>query len=192
MRHYVLAAVCAAALLGSVGSPVAAADPPPDPALIGPAVDADAPAAPTPPLDPFAAASAQSRVPSDALAGLLGGASPIALANQGVGLAGTPPANLLAATDMLAPQYYRMPSGEANSPYVLQTNVPASPFARLDAFQGVHALAHGGLGRMPGFELGQPLPGTAPPPGTNLPPGLEQFYVEPLPPAAPPADQPAG
>lgn len=187
MRRHLLAGVCAAAL---IGSPVAAADPPPDPTLIGPA--GDAPPAPPAPLDPFAAASEQSRVPTDALAALLGGASPIAMANQGVGLSGTPPPGLLAATDILAPQYYRMPSGEVDSPYVLQTNVPAGPFARVDAFKGVHALAHGGLGRMPGADLGQPLPGTAPPPGTSLPAGLEQFYVEPLPPGAPPAAPPAG
>ena len=85
-----------------------------------------------------------------------------------------------------------MPSGEVPSPYVLQSDVPPGPFARVDAFKGAHAMIHGALGRMPGAELGQPLPGTAPPPGTNIPPGLEQFYVDPasLPPPEPPVPMP--
>ncbi|OAN31615.1 hypothetical protein, partial [Mycolicibacterium iranicum] len=38
----------------------------------------------------------------------------------------------------------------------------------------------GGLfGQRPQAQLGQPLPGTAPPPGVNLPPGPAQFYVPP-------------
>ena len=40
------------------------------------------------------------------------------------------------------------------------------------------------LGQLPQEQLGQPLPGTAPPPGTNVPPGLVQFLPDP---AAPPA-----
>lgn len=39
------------------------------------------------------------------------------------------------------------------------------------------------LGQLPQEQLGQPLPGTAPPPGTNIPPGLVQFLPDP---AAPP------
>ena len=170
----VLAAFCTLA--------VAHADPPPpsDPPPAGPSAE---PAAP--PLDPFAAASEQTKTDQiGTLADLLtggNGLSPADLLNQGVGLAAPPPVDPLAATGILYPQYYRMPSGEQASPYVLQTDVPPGPFARVDAFKGVHALIHGGLGRMPGGELGQPLPGIAPPPGTNLPPGLEQFYVAPGP-----------
>ena len=44
-------------------------------------------------------------------------------------------------------------------------------------------LKGGLIGQMPQEQLGQPLPGTAPPPGTNIPPGLVQF----LPPAPPPS-----
>lgn len=174
------------------GSGVAGAEPapPPDPAVIAPSAEAAAP-----PLDPFAAASEQTK--SDqvgTLAGLLAGpsgASPVDVLNQGVGLTAPPPFDPLASVGILYPQYYRMPTGEETSPYVLQTDVPPSPFARVDAFRGVHALIHGGLGRMPRDELSAPLPGTAPPQGTNIPPGLEQFYVavEPpplLPPPAPP------
>ncbi|MDG4665677.1 hypothetical protein [Mycobacterium sp. 236(2023)] len=47
-------------------------------------------------------------------------------------------------------------------------------------------LEGGMLGQRPQEQLGQPLPGTAPPPGVNLPPGPEQFYVPPdAAPAAP-------
>jgi len=45
-------------------------------------------------------------------------------------------------------------------------------------------LKGGLLGQAPQEQLGQPLPGTAPPPGTNIPPGLVQFQPGP-PPAAP-------
>ena len=44
-------------------------------------------------------------------------------------------------------------------------------------------LKGGLLGQMPQEQLGEPLPGTAPPPGTNIPPGLVQFQPDP---AAPP------
>jgi hypothetical protein len=46
------------------------------------------------------------------------------------------------------------------------------------------------LGRVPQDQLGQPLPGTAPPPGTNIPPGLVQDLPDPADapvPGAPPA-----
>ena len=68
------------------------------------------------------------------------------------------------------PQYYRMPTTDMTSPYQLTQDAPAGPFARVDAFKGVHALLHGALGRMPADQLGDPLPGTAPPPGFGLPP----------------------
>jgi hypothetical protein len=43
-------------------------------------------------------------------------------------------------------------------------------------------LKGGLLGQMPQEQLGEPLPGTAPPPGTNVPPGLVQFQPDPAPP----------
>jgi hypothetical protein len=70
-----------------------------------------------------------------------------------------------------------MPTGEESSPYVL-ADQPTGPFARIDAFQGAHALLHAALGRMPGDQLGQALPGTAPPPGTALPPALIEFLPD--------------
>jgi hypothetical protein len=48
-------------------------------------------------------------------------------------------------------------------------------------------LKGGLLGQTPQEQLGEPLPGTAPPPGTNIPPGLVQFQPDPPPPpGAPP------
>ena len=38
---------------------------------------------------------------------------------------------------------------------------------------------YGGLGQMPQDQLGQPLPGTAPPPGTVIPAGPVQFLPDP-------------
>jgi hypothetical protein len=43
-------------------------------------------------------------------------------------------------------------------------------------------LKGGLLGQVPQEQLGEPLPGTAPPPGTNIPPGLVQFQPDPPPP----------
>lgn len=40
-------------------------------------------------------------------------------------------------------------------------------------------LRGGLLGQLPQQQLGEPLPGTAPPPGTNIPPGLGQFLPPP-------------
>jgi hypothetical protein len=52
-------------------------------------------------------------------------------------------------------------------------------------------LKGGLLGQMPQEQLGESLPGTAPPPGTNIPPGLVQFQPDPPPPPdAPPATAP--
>jgi hypothetical protein len=50
-------------------------------------------------------------------------------------------------------------------------------------------LKGGLLGQVPQEQLGEALPGTAPPPGTNIPPGLAQFLPDPAdaaPPGAPP------
>lgn len=46
---------------------------------------------------------------------------------------------------------------------------------------------YGGLGQAPQQQLGEPLPGTAPPPGTVIPPGLVQYLPDPADgPTAPP------
>ncbi len=166
-----LAAATVTTSLVAAGS--AAADPPPpDPLIVAPEAP---PGPPAPAMDPFAAPP---------LPGLLAdGAS----ASQGIGLSSPSPVNPLAGMDSLSPNGFRMPSGDAPSRYALESGVPAGPFARLSAFNGVQAILRGTLGRMPGAELGEAMPGTAPPPGTRIPPGLEQFYIDPnLPPPAPP------
>lgn len=194
VRRWILLAAFATG--GLFGSGVATAEPTvPDPAIADPGPPPVAPVdvvnAPLPVVDPFTAASQQSKAdPAGALAGLLtGGGSPAAAVAQGVGLGGAPPVNPLADVSSLMAHNYRMPTGDEASPYVLQTDVPPGPFARVDAFKGLHAMLHGSLGRMPGSELGQPLPGTAPPPGTAIPAGIEQF-VAPPPEAAPPVGAP--
>lgn len=197
MRHRLSATlVCATAAFWALASGVAAADPEPaqpDPALIGPAAAGDAPPPPAP-VDPFVAASdATKSNPTGFLTQFLGPGGPSA--GAGIGLSAPSPVDPLAAGwSLLLPNNYRMPAGD--NPYVLQSGVAPGPFARVDAFKGQHAIAHGGMGRMPGTELGSPLPGTAPLPGTNVPAGLEQYYVPPVAPsdAAPavPVFPPAG
>jgi hypothetical protein len=59
-------------------------------------------------------------------------------------------------------------------------------FGRFIDMQRAGMLKGGLLGQMPQEQLGEPLPGTAPPPGTNVPPGLVQFLPDPLDPNAPP------
>ncbi len=90
-----------------------------------------------------------------------------------------PGADPLTLAMLLMPQNYRVPATDQTSPYPLAPNVAPSPFARIDAWKGMWALGRAGLGRMPGDQLGQPLPGIAPSPGSNPPPGLEQFYPGP-------------
>jgi hypothetical protein len=50
-------------------------------------------------------------------------------------------------------------------------------------------LKGGLLGQVPKDQLGEPLPGTAPPPGTNIPSGLGEFLPDPAD-AAPPGAVP--
>ena len=196
MSRSVLALATAYLAWIGFGAGVATADPAaPDPAVTDPA-PVQVVNAPLPVADPFTAASQQTKGdPTGALIDLLTGkgGSPAAPANPGVGLNAPPAVTSLAAVGSLLPQNYGMPSGDEASPYVLQTGVTPGPFARVDAFKGVHALLHGSLGRMPGSELGQPLPGTAPPPGTAIPAGIEQFLADPGPvEPAPPLVSPPG
>ena len=161
--------------------------PPSDPAVIvsaDPAVDAAPAAVPAP--SPLAVMSQVTKdSPITGFLGMLAQSSPATLLNPPPAAGTAAAANPLTGLDMLMPTSYGMPAGDAASPYVLG-EANNGPFARVNAFKGVHALGHAGLGRMPREMLGQPLPGTAPPPGTAVPAGLEQFYTDPtdlLPPA---------
>jgi hypothetical protein len=216
-RAALVAALVAAGLglAGGTGLAPASADPvlPVDPLVPVPGpVAAPAPAdpavaaAPALPANPVAAPA-----PSSAGQTMLGGVvqalqnNPFGtmkdlIANSpqqaAIGLASPPPGTGVAATaqdplalsQQLRPENFRMPSPDQVSPYALAPNDNPSAFARVNAFKGVHAMVHSNLGRMPGSELGQPLPGTAPTPGSNIPAGLEQFYAAPVAPAPAPAD----
>jgi hypothetical protein len=192
----------------------ASADPvlPVDPAIPLPVpVDAAAPPAVDPavaPADP-AAAPATAAAPQTLLGQFAqtGQSNPLAIMQDllagspqpaAVGLGALPPGtdstgpgtDPWSLAQWLNPRNFRMPTSDQASPYALSPNDNPSLFDRVNAFKGVHALAHSNLGRMPGSELGQALPGTAPPPGTNIPAGLEQYYVDPaaaLPPATVPS-----
>ena len=184
------ASLCRAAVTGALTAallaptPTAVAEPsppPPDPALIAPAD----PAVPAP--NPF---TVNSQVTKDnplmGFVDMLAQTSPATLLNPPPAAGTGAAANPLTGLELLMPENYGMPAGDSASPYALGEG-NNGPFARVNAFKGVHALGHAGLGRMPREMLGQPLPGTAPPPGTAVPAGLEQFYIDPaelLPPAA--------
>lgn len=158
-----------------------------------------APASPFPdPYSPYAAAAETRSNPVGVFTDLIAGAAqdPLLAQSASPALPGTAPfqapsADMLESVSPLMPQNFGMPGDELTNPYALAQGVAPGPFARIDAFQGVRALLHGALGRMPREELGLPLAGTAPPPDTIIPPGLVQF----LPPAEeilPPPTQPTG
>lgn len=185
----------AAAVAFAVGAAVtsmatAAAD---DPAPVDPA------APPPPPqgfLPPPGAISDSVSGFANYLAGpagnqLLLGQTPVP-AVVGTAPAAPPNVGILDGTQLLIPQNYGMPTPDETSPYQLGPGA-AGPFARVNQFKGVHAMLHGALGRMPADQLGQPLPGTAPPPGTNIPAGPEEFLPDPAalpPPGTPDAPPP--
>lgn len=159
---------------------------------------------PTAPSDTAAPISAEPPPPTDMISGAIAAAgqnpvaqldslltsspAPAAALGQST-LPNSPAADPLADISRMFPQYYRMPDSDTVSPYQLTENAPQGPFARVNAYKGVHALLHGALGRMPAAQLGDPLPGTAPAPGMVLPAGPEQFLpdpADPLPPTPPP------
>ena len=121
------------------------------------------------------------------LGALSGGGSDFLLSQYPVPSVGGAPAappsvDVLRDGQFLTPQNYRVPSPENSpdqlSPYPLPLGEPG-PFARVDAWKGLHAMVHGALGRMPADQLSQPLPGTAPPPGTNIPVGPMENLPDP-------------
>ena len=202
------------ALTAALGPAAADPVPPVDPLIPvpAPAPAPGDPAAPPPPADapvaPQAAAVPQTLlgqfadvVKSNPLASmqqLLAASPQPAMIGMAPPPPGTPVSDPYTMAQFLKPQNFRMPTDDQVSPYAMAPNDNPSPFARIDAYKGVHAMMHSNLGRMPGADLGQPLPGTAPPPGTNIPAGLEQFYAPPeaapapatapADPAAPPVD----
>jgi len=176
-------------------STAAAADPgpPADPAAPVPA-PADPGAAPPNVAPPAATIGSAGSLLNAAAGGLILGQSETP-ALPGTAPFNPPSADILNAAQLLAPQNYRVPSPDQVSPYALPAAGQQSPFARINEWQGLHAMLHGALGRMPADQLGQPLAGTAPPPGVNIPAGPEQFLPDPadaVGPPPPPAAQPPG
>jgi len=195
-RAAVAGGLCIAAFVATAATAAAdpAVPPTPDPVLL-----AEVPVGDVPPvLDPFTTTSQVTKQsPLAAFADVLAQASPDVILKPSTSTEGAP--DPLASVGTLFPKNYRMPTGELPSPYQLATDVEQGPFARVNGWKGLHAMLHGALGRMPGAELGQPLPGTAPPPGTAIPPGLVEFLPDPaeLVPAdpallIPPSPAPAG
>lgn len=195
--HLVSHALRAGAVIGlavfaagpAMADPVADPVSPTDPLIIEPAPPPGAAVPPGPVPAPTAAQQTKSN-PMGSLVDLLGAAAagtPLYPAAP----QGGPSSDPLASVGLLMPQNFGMPTGDQPSPYALGENTP-SPFARIDAYQGVYALLHSALGRMPGDQLGQPLPGTAPPAGTALPPGLMQNLPAPGGPAPAASGDPAG
>ncbi|MFZ0832331.1 MAG: hypothetical protein WAM92_04455, partial [Mycobacterium sp.] len=58
--------------------------------------------------------------------------------------------------------------------------------------RGARGLFHYPMGKLDVNQLGEPLPGTAPPPGTNIPPGLNWPEPPPAPEGLTPAPPPPG
>lgn len=168
--------------VGSAGFASADPDePPPAPALppgaglfASPVVDPNAIVDSPPPTNP----AVTTMGPLGAITGggpadFLLGQNPVPSVNGAGALPAAQSPDVLASGQFLQPQTYRMPDYDPDSvsPYAMTDGVAPGPFARVDAWKGAHALAHGAIGRMPIGDLGAPLPGTAPPPGTNIPVG---------------------
>jgi hypothetical protein len=184
----------------AVGTAVAsAATAAADPAAPAPAD----PAAPTEPPDPGPPPTAMGT-----MAGILGQStsSPtgfdLLLSQSPVpAVPGNQPAAPMGVSAVNSPQYLFGPNMKLSeqgqqSMYSAGPTDPNAPppTGRMDAFQRAHGIWHQGMGRMDLSQLGQPLPGTAPPPGTNIPAGPEQFLPDPPPPpgAPPPPPLPGG
>ena len=151
-------AVMSAVATVFVVMPTAVADPPPP----GPI-----PPAPIPGLD-LATVLGQHPVPSAPGAGP-GSPPNLNVFNNGYGI----PQNVEPAAPGQG-QQFGVPPGQENADVSRREWIGRY----LDMYRA--GMLEGGLlGQRPQEELGQPLPGTAPPPGTNIPPGLAQFQPEP-------------
>lgn len=199
-RHRIVAAVCGLAAVGAaVAFPATAVadDLPPDPLLIpgdpapppppGPSVPGLGQLGPTG-LNVLAqsnAAPVPGTLGAPPVAGLdqntILGQNPVPLA-PGAGT-GTPP-NLNVFNNAYGIQQYEVPSAPGGQQFDVapgQENADVTKrewFGRWIDMQR-DGRTYGGLGQAPQQQLGEPLPGTAPPPGTVIPPGLVQFLPDP-------------
>ena len=161
-------------------APTAAADPPPP-------VPAD-PAAPDPPSDPPAPPPTAMGTMTAILNQTTASPTGFDLLLSQTPMPGTPGSQAPAPPDLstvntlpylFGPNEKLSEQGQQSmySAGPTDLNAPA-PSGRIDAFKRAHGLWHEGLGRLDQSQLGQPLPGTAPPPGTHLPPGPVQFLPD--------------
>ena len=203
VQNHVVAAVAAGML--AVGAAVAsAATAAADEPLPRPPAPADPAPAPTGFLP--AAGTLQSFLPQNGMAPgsgydfLLGQApmptaqggqpTPTAVDADGEPVPAAPQQTLLdpQAIQSLKPTNFSM-AGQGQTSYY--SNTPAAPDAPppnfIDNAKGAHGIWNYQMGRLTTEQLGQPLPGTAPPPGTNIPVGLAP---DPNDPSAPPPPQP--
>jgi hypothetical protein len=172
----------------------AAADPP-SPAPVEPAPAADAaPIGLVPPRGLL-----QGFVPDGAMApgsgyDFLLGQAPLPAAPGGQ--PGQPPAPLLLdenAIRALRPTNFGLAGQGQESIYSYTPAAPdAPPGGLLDSIRGARGLFHYPMGKLDVNQLGEPLPGTAPPPGTNIPLGLDWPEPPPVPEGPTPAPPPPG
>jgi len=187
-------AVAVAAPAGADPAPPLPAPPSPTPPPI-----VDVPPETPVPYSAYVAAEETRNNPAGVFTDLIAGANqypmlaqPATPALPGAVPFQAPSADMLESISLLMPQNFGMPGDEQQNPYALAQGVAPGPFARIDAFQGVRALLHGAMGRMPREELGLPLAGTAPPPDAVIPPGLVQFLPPPEEIPPPPTQLPGG
>jgi hypothetical protein len=185
----------------------AAADPaaPPPPADPGGPPPSDPVAAPPPGLSDILSAPVANILGQPAQTGS-GAPVDLVLSQYPVpAVPGTQPAppgmdlnTALSGNSFLLPQMFKLAAPDEGNMYSIgQGDVQDQP-RLLPSLKGAHALWHGGMGRLDQSQLGQPLPGTAPPPGTNLPAGPVDFlpddygvpYGAPPPIGTPPAPPP--
>jgi hypothetical protein len=100
----------------------------------------------------------------------------------GTAPATVPSGDFLTAGNYLNPLNFRMPAPDEENPYKLGEGDPNAP-GTLNGIKGARGLFHGVMGKLSPEQLGEPLPGTAPPPGVNIPPGLGFDLPDPGPPA---------
>lgn len=164
-------AIGSAGLAAADPEPLPPPSPPPGAGFLAGPIDPNAIVDSPPPADPAVTALGPlgAVTSSNGIAGLMLSQNPVPSVN-GAPAPGLPSPDVLQSGQFLLPQNYRVPPPDQDSPYALAEGVPG-PFARVDGIKGAHSMFHGALGRMPIGELGQPLPGTAPPPGTNIPMG---------------------
>ncbi|WP_370333885.1 hypothetical protein [Mycolicibacterium hippocampi] len=178
MATDVMASIAVAVLLAVVGSSTTAAAQP----LPSPPADPAVPAPPevSGPSPPLLGGPSEQRgsllpgLPADPSQYLLG-QNPVPAAPGGP--PGTPPDLEAFNNAHLLPQNL-VPSGPGEG--AISDGVPGAEntdLSRIDVARRLWHLYEGGylrgslLGQMPQDQLGEPLPGTAPPPGTSLPPG---------------------